>query len=184
MRKGEKIKEILTVLAAGTLTALEVIDELSPVGFTRSYYKNKYRGNSLLDQPDAEAKKRKEFYDLLSYLKCEGFIEKKKAENTWKITFSGLKKLKILKERSINYQAETDNKLKIIVFDVPEKERKLRAWLRGALKVLGFKMLQQSVWIGKGKIPEQFLFDLRQKNLLPYIHIMEASKGDTIKELT
>ena len=67
---------------------------------------------------------------------------------------------------------------------MPEKERRKRGWLRGALRFLNFKMFQQSVWIGKNKIPEQFLFDLRQKNLLPYIHIMEVNKGGTVRELT
>ncbi|KKT40885.1 MAG: Transcriptional regulator, PaaX family [Candidatus Giovannonibacteria bacterium GW2011_GWA2_44_13b] len=181
MRKGEKIKEILTTLAAGTLATLEILDEIWPYT-TKSRYSNKKR-QFRANHNSIEMHK---FYNLLDYLKKEKLVEKKTAGNGifWKITSDGLNKLKVMKEQAINYDTENDGKLKIIVFDVPEKERRKRAWLREALSFLGFKILQQSVWIGKNKIPEQFLFDLRQKNLLPYIHIMEVSRSGTVRELT
>lgn len=171
----------LAVLAAGALATMEILDEMAPVGFTRSYYQNRKRAYK--DRSgNLEIQK---FYNTLHYLKSEGFIEKKisGAKILWKITSSGLYKLNLMKEKATNYQSEPDGKLKIIIFDVPEKERRRRSWLREALKILGFKMLQQSVWMGKNKIPEQFLFDLRQKKLLPYIHILEVNKGGTIREL-
>jgi len=183
MQRGSKVKKILAVLAAGTLATIEILDELWPVGFTKSHYQNRKR---VFKREAHEVIQSEEFYNLLNYLKRTGFVDKKIGEKGtfWKITSNGLNKLKLLKEKSIDYQASTDDKLKIIVFDVPEKERRKRGWLRGALRFLNFKMLQQSVWIGKNKIPEQFLFDLRQKNLLPYIHIMEVNKGGTVRELT
>ncbi len=170
------------ILAAGALATLEIIDELSPVGFTKSYSVNRRR--SFQDRNQKEMQK---FYNTLNYLKAQGFIGKKKSENRmlWKITSSGLKKLQLLQQRAFsNYDVIKDNKLKIIVFDIPEKERQKRGWLREILRGLGFRMLQQSVWIGKNKIPEQFLYDLRQKHLLPYIHVMEIGKSGTMRELT
>ncbi|MDP2668950.1 MAG: hypothetical protein Q8P07_03905 [bacterium] len=183
MKRGQKIKEILIALAAGTLATLEILDELWPVGVTRSHYQNKRR---VFKNMHSDVIKDQEFYNLLNYLKRTGLIDKKIGEKGvfWKITSNGLNKLKLLKEKSADYQTGADGKLKIIVFDVPEKERGKRSWLRGALRFLGFKMLQQSVWIGKNIVPEQFLFDLRRKNLLPYIHIMEVSRGGTVRELT
>lgn len=184
MRSGKKIKEILTILAGGALATLEILDEFWPTGFTKSYAHNRsaFFKKSKADIDIAELQR---FYNLLNYLKREGFIEKKQAHNNvfWKITSNGLNKLGLIKEKTTNYQIHNDGKLKIVVFDVPEKERRKRAWLREALKMLGFKMLQQSVWMGKNKIPEQFLFDMRQKNLLPHVHIIEVSKGGTVREL-
>ncbi|OGF74791.1 CRISPR-associated endonuclease Cas2 [Candidatus Giovannonibacteria bacterium RIFCSPHIGHO2_02_43_13] len=181
MVRGYKIMAILSTLAGGALLTLKIFDEIWPTGFSRSYYRNKK-----ISRTNFDAERRQEFFNLLNYLQRKGFVEKKKTDAGifWKITSGGLVKLKILKNKSTDYQADSDGNLKIIIFDVPEKERKLRAWLRSALKILGFRMLQQSVWIGKGRIPELFLFDLRQKNLLPYIHIMEVNKGGTVKELS
>jgi len=171
---------ILSTLAGGALLTLKILDEIWPTGFSRSYYKNKK-----VSRTNFDAERRQEFYNLLNYLQRKGFVEKKKTDAGifWKITSGGLAKLKILKNKSTDYQADSDENLKIIIFDVPEKERRLRAWLREALRILGFKMLQQSVWIGRNKTPEQFLFDLRRKKLLPHIHIMEISKRGTVKEL-
>jgi|SRR3989338_5717933 len=182
MHRGEKIKKILLALADGALATMEILDELWPTGFTRSHYTNRKRAfrNKTFDFAQEQ-----EFYNLLSYLKRHGLIEKKNNGNRtfWKITADGLNKLLKIKEKALDYESQSDGKLKIIVFDVPEEYKKKRRWLREALKILGFKMLQKSVWIGKNKIPEQFLFDLRQKQILQYIHIMEVGKTGTVREL-
>jgi DNA-binding transcriptional regulator PaaX len=45
----------------------------------------------------------------------------------------------------------------IIAFDIPEKRKHVRNWLRNQIKIFGYKMLQQSLWIGPGPLPEKFL---------------------------
>lgn len=45
----------------------------------------------------------------------------------------------------------------IISFDIPEKNRTIRRWLRNQIKIFGYKMLQQSLWIGPGPLPSSFL---------------------------
>jgi len=44
----------------------------------------------------------------------------------------------------------------MVLFDIPEKKRKTRNWLRLHLKLWDFEMLQQSVWLGKGPLPKEF----------------------------
>ncbi|MEK7140391.1 MAG: hypothetical protein AAB815_01250 [Patescibacteria group bacterium] len=44
----------------------------------------------------------------------------------------------------------------MVLFDIPEKKRKIRNWLRLQLKLWEFKMIQQSVWLGKGPLPKEF----------------------------
>lgn len=44
----------------------------------------------------------------------------------------------------------------IIIFDIPEKDRKLRNWLRDQIKLWGFTMIQKSVWLGTGPMPKEF----------------------------
>jgi len=45
----------------------------------------------------------------------------------------------------------------MVLFDIPEKKRKTRHWLRSQLKLWNFEMLQQSVWLGKGPLPKEFI---------------------------
>src|SRR3989338_1134216 len=49
----------------------------------------------------------------------------------------------------------------MVLFDIPEKKRKVRNWLRLQLKLWGFELLQQSVWLGKGPLPKEFTVRLR-----------------------
>ena len=72
----------------------------------------------------------------------------------------------------------------IVVFDVPEKERRKRDWLRSVLKRLELKMVQKSVWIGKVKIPKELLDDLFNLKLLDYVEIFEVSKSGSLRQLT
>ncbi|KKU67192.1 MAG: Transcriptional regulator, PaaX family [Parcubacteria group bacterium GW2011_GWA2_47_16] len=40
-----------------------------------------------------------------------------------------------------------DGKWRVLIFDIPEKRRRLRNKVRNTLRAVGFKQLQQSVWI-------------------------------------
>ena len=70
----------------------------------------------------------------------------------------------------------------IVSFDVPERRRHWRDWLRFQLASLGLQKLQLSVWIGKVKLPEEFLEDLKKFQLLTYVHILSVGKKGTLKD--
>lgn len=188
MQRSDKIIEILTALTKKALVTLEIMDEVLP-NYHRSY-KNAKRGlyvGALAAKYDwKRGVEKQKFYSLLNYLKRQGFVEKKPTSNKllWKITSTGLDKLGFIKNRrQTNYEIISDGKLKIIAYDIPEKERFKRLWLREALKTMNFKMLQKSLAAGKNKIPEAFLEDLRKKHMLPHVHMFEVSKAGTIREL-
>ena len=71
----------------------------------------------------------------------------------------------------------------IVVFDIPEKERSKRAWIREVLKNLDLKMIQKSVWVGKVKIPKQFIDDLDKFNMVDFVEIFEISKAGSLKQI-
>ena len=54
---------------------------------------------------------------------------------------------------------------------------------RSALTYLEFKMIQRSVWIGKSKIPDQFLKDLRAVGLIETVEIFEVGKSGSLRYL-
>lgn len=74
-----------------------------------------------------------------------------------------------------------DGRIRIFTFDVPEKERKKRDRLREILKSCEYKMLQQSVWIGKRPLAKSAFKDIRDMKADSYIHLFEISKQGTIK---
>lgn len=199
MRGSIVIEKILEVLQHGAEAATGISDAI---------LSGSYRKLNAVRSPDfgdplrrsssgaswaAAFRDRQRFYSILAYLKKQGLVESRKdgKSSLWKITKKGLEKLRVLKERnrfakvSVNYpkNSETGN-FKIIVYDIPtEGNQKRRDWLRWALLGLGFKMLQRSVWVGKKKIPEEFLKDLRLRQLLPHVQIFEVSKMGTLKDV-
>jgi DNA-binding transcriptional regulator PaaX len=66
----------------------------------------------------------------------------------------------------------------MVLFDIPERKRKIRNWLRLQLKLWDFEMLQQSVWLGKGPLPKEFNMRLR---LLDISECVKTFKIQSIK---
>ena len=98
-----------------------------------------------------------------------------------------MEKLRVQKSKSLpdngRYKTESDDELKIIIFDIPEEERQKRDWLRSVLKNLKFSMLQKSVWVGKGKLPKEFINDLSKYKIISYVDIFAISKYGSLRKL-
>lgn len=62
----------------------------------------------------------------------------------------------------------------MVLFDIPEKKRKIRNWLRLQLKLWDFEMLQQSVWLGKGSLPKEFTVRLQLLNIQKCVKIFNV----------
>lgn len=183
---------ILLCLAGGVFITAQLLDLMLMGGRNKSYRRarRKLYGESaypsFLQSTDAVFSNKQQFYNLLTKLKNQGLVEKKISKHgiLWKITSAGLQKLRIFKENRKEYETVSDNKPKIVAYDIPEREKQKRAWLREVLRLLGFQMLQKSLWMGKSKIPEDFLLDLRKKGIIDCVHIFEITKTGTIRELT
>jgi len=142
-------------------------------------------------ETEANKKKKQNFYNLLYKLREEELIlRRQKGKGCFfKITSEGKKILEALKLKKMNalppveYKSESDNLLKIVIFDIPEKERRKRDWLRDVLKNLKFEMLQKSAWAGKIKLPQAFLEDLERLNLLSFVEIFAISRTGSLKQL-
>src|SRR3989344_2266184 len=90
------------------------------------------------------------------------------------------------KEKSLpesKYPIQEKDELKIIIFDIPEAEKRKRAWLRSVLRNLEFTMIQKSVWSGKTKLPQEFISQMHKLNLLSYVEIFTISKTGSLKKL-
>jgi DNA-binding PadR family transcriptional regulator len=191
--KRDKIEKILKVLRSGANTTAAILDTFiwtypEAQRDLRRFVKYGGRPPRISDNKEFLHRQNQQFYSLLNQLKNQGFIEKetKSGGSFWKITRKGIDKLKNRQEKrlfskgEIQYKKVLDDKLKVIIFDVPEKEKYKREWLRAALAALGFSFLQQSVWIGKNKFPESFITDLRDRGLLSCVEIFEIGQKGTV----
>jgi CRISPR/Cas system-associated endoribonuclease Cas2 len=81
------------------------------------------------------------------------------------------------------YRTKRSNGINLIVFDIPEKKRIARDWLRVKLKEFGYKPIQQSVWLGKNGVSFEFISDLRNYEILDCIHILKICNKGSIGAL-
>ena len=68
----------------------------------------------------------------------------------------------------------------MVLYDVPESERKKRDWLRTELTLLGFTMLQQSNWLGPGPLSREFVEAAHTMGVLPYLRFFSVKEEDIV----
>ena len=110
----------------------------------------------------------------------QGLIERK-AEK-WSITSLGKKFLGERWFKKTTGLPQNDGVMRLIIFDIPERERKKRLWLRLELLSCGYKILQKSVWIGYCPLPEEFFGALDYMNLRNCVQIFSIKNSGTLKE--
>ncbi|MBM3257261.1 MAG: CRISPR-associated endonuclease Cas2 [Candidatus Liptonbacteria bacterium] len=130
---------------------------------------------------------RKRCYNILAWLEQDGFIERK--EKKFFTTFQGSRYLKKLLERKKKalpppqYVITKSVTTIIVAFDIPEKERRKREWVRQALRRIGCMMLQKSLWVGRVKVPREFLDDLAKLGLIEAVEIFEIGKKGSLRQI-
>ena len=143
-----------------------------------------YTGSDLIDR-------RKKYQNLkdqtlrttLYRLKNKGLIEND--DHIWRINQKGKEHIKIqLSNRfpkTIHSVDKNGQKKEIIImFDIPEAERRKRDWLRKSLTALGFSVLQKSVWTGPAPLPKKFLKDLSDFGIISYVKFFRAAEKDIV----
>ena len=116
----------------------------------------------------------------LSRLKKRGFVENK-SRGVWALTQKGIAHL-AEKFRKKEERIKLKNKPKnmIIAFDIPERFKRKRNWLRQELTQTGFTMLQKSLWLGPAPVSEQFIHAMKDMELLGYIKFLKVGESDIV----
>lgn len=191
--KGENRLKVLEFLE-NSGEALEELFFIFTMPYGTSFHGGEYRLRKFREaREDLKTfkKEKRRFDDLLYHLRKDELVEevKKNEKFLLRLTQNGreiLNKLRKKKDEAMpdaKYQSQNEDGLKIIIFDIPEDERRKRVWLRSALNNLNFNMLQRSVWAGKVKLPEEFLRDLSKLKLLSCVEIFAISKTGSLKQL-
>ncbi len=119
----------------------------------------------------------------LSRMKKNGLLKSK--DRDWFITPEGVELLGGINEnirrffpRRVAKNRNRDKRI-IVIFDIPETEKRYREWLRSELVSFGFEMIQKSVWFGPA-LPKEFIEYLSEIKLLNCIRFFKATEKDLI----
>jgi len=84
-------------------------------------------------------------YSTIRRLENEGYLEEveNRGEKKYRATIKGQAKI----WRYLRKDRDWDGRWRIVVFDIPETKKKMRNFFRDRLIDLGFRKLQESVWI-------------------------------------
>lgn len=81
------------------------------------------------------------------------------------------------------YDERWDKKWRLVLFDIPIGLRQNAFAFRTALKRLGFKQIQQSVWLTPYHCETQIAFLRQSYNIKPFVRICEVSAIENEAEL-
>ncbi|MDO8516000.1 MAG: hypothetical protein Q7S28_01995 [bacterium] len=187
VRRGGKTLKLLEALSHGALLAGELCMALSPA-YSGAQARNIKKRHASVSTFFTEERERHSFYTLLTHMQKTGLVQKEsnRGISSWRITSKGRekksaittskKKIKTPKIPSSEYPIQESDKLIIVIFDIPEKEKYKREWLRGSLIDMTLKLVQKSVWMGNVQLHPAFIADLKKYNLLRHVKIFSATE--------
>ena len=159
-KKSKIILDILNNMVNVAGATLEALDEMLPIAFRKesSYYKELRRSGHNPKKID------RAFHNLLQrgiLNKNLHFTKKGKSwlKNTYRhyFTFS---------------QPAADKKWRVVLFDIPQEHNKSRNKLRARLKLWGFFMLQESVFVAPYKCEEEIAEICERLSISDYVDIL------------
>ncbi len=107
-------------------------------------------------------------------LRKAGFVEKK--GNNFLFTKKGKVIADYILKRKEIVDKKWDGKYRLVIFDIPEKNKKIRDWLRQELYFIGYKKLQESVLAGKHPLPADLIDDIKKNKIGNFVNYVLADK--------
>lgn len=125
--------------------------------------------------PTFSSFKKQSIRNAFAKLEKRGYLTKK--EKHWYLKpgkpFAGSEK-----RRHFESPFEEDApKNMILMFDIPEKKRTDRSWLRRQLRMFGYVLLQKSVWIGPSPLPREFVDYMKKAELWNTVRTFKLTKA-------
>ena len=141
--------------------------------------------SSLFESRDYDRRIYYSYANVFYNLKRGGYVQikkDKKNQSFFHLTPRGrLSALKYLHLEKI--RKKWDGHWRIIIFDIPEDEKKWRERLRFQLKALGFHVLQESVYITPYPVPVELDKFLDERGFRKYFRYITVAEIDGEKEL-
>ncbi|OGD56606.1 hypothetical protein A2V71_00175 [Candidatus Berkelbacteria bacterium RBG_13_40_8] len=128
--------------------------------------------------------KKRTFYQTVYRLKETGYLTEIEKEGRKKYISTLKGKIKIL--AYLKKDKKWDKKWRIVVFDIPETKKEMREFFRGRLHDLGFRKMQDSVWISPYNIAdkvEELIEFCNAKKYAHYLLVEELDNRDVLMNL-
>lgn len=106
---------------------------------------------------------------------CDGL----RAKSSWSLTTAGKKHIQDSVSK-MTMARKSDGITRLVIFDIPEKQRRKRDIIRGELIGCGFRQLQKSVWIGNLPLEESFITLIDDLSLTKHVHIFSVQASGTL----
>lgn len=125
---------------------------------------------------------RYQLYHIVSRLKQKGWVETYKNEGKIivKLTSKGKNQLDI--EKALKKE-DWDGNFRIVVFDIPEKHRKVRDVLRRRLKEWGFIAWQKSIWASKKDLADALREFIKELGVEDWVLILVSNDVGSARKL-
>lgn len=167
-------KSLLLTLGAGAVIGIALV--FPGIGYLFKEF-DKEKWNQIKKRGQLQsAIKRMEKQKLVSWSEKDGELE---------LTLTEKGKKKILKynfdELKIKKTNRWDKKWRVVIFDIPEKERAARDIFRRKLKEMGFYQLQKSVFVSKYECEDEISFLSNSLEIARYVTYIEALRIDGFK---
>lgn len=165
---------------------LEKLADVGELALEGLFPKNQTEGRmwrEILGLPTGYKFSKPTFSVVLNRLQEQGFIAKTSGSrySVWILTNQGKDRLKSYGH--FIKPAKPDGVPRLVMYDISEKERRKRDWLRYELVACGYDQLQKSVWLGYSPLPKEFIQSLKDMNLKDMVHIVSIYKKGTLTEL-
>lgn len=173
MVKNEKIKvakDILLKILDSSLSYMEYLGDL------RRYQTAPFRGGREYVTAIKNVKERKYLKDELRRLKRNNFIEERKSGDRLVLALTDKGRQAALRHRILATNKINKDKFCVVVFDIPESERKTRDFFRNFLKEAEFIRLQKSVWVSDKDIAAHIIDLVRSASAEKWVSVIEAVK--------
>lgn len=154
--------------------------ELSVGAFLPPNYAHARLTRALIGLDSYPRKSRKTISVLLWRLQKEGLVEcsGNRGNFVWRPTVAGKKRHEEKNARRLSQKP--DGITRLVIFDIPEYERKKRTAVRVELFAHGFRQLQKSVWIGTAPLSKDFIHLLDELELYNKVHIFSVRSEGTL----
>lgn len=114
----------------------------------------------------------KEEQERIRDLKRRKWIEARKAGDRLMIRLTEKGGRQVLRDQLFMTKKSCLNGLCLVVFDIPESERRVRNFFRRFLRECEFTMLQRSIWFSEKDVSVLLLEFVQQHKLTPWVHII------------
>lgn len=110
----------------------------------------------------------------ISRMQKHGLI--KKEGGKYILTFIGKNIAKYILGRKKIFEKKWDKKYRVVIFDIPEKKKHLRNWLREELYLLKYEKLQESVFVGKFPLSRDLIEEINHKKIKKNVDYLLVEK--------